>query len=486
MPKCLISALVVLAFWWIPLKAQLDLPLALKEAIELPGNGAANLKLADINGDNCLDYIYNDADSVRAINGLDFSTLLSIEVPSGFKVLECGNLNNDSYSDIAIAGVNPADPDSGYVYFYLGAALDSLIIFDFQLSSGFAELPSRIYFSNINGDNLIFIGTRCREGDNFERMIFGQLYAYNYTEGDFALHYQALLDGEVKEIQQYIYNLLQYMLIQADGEHLWGDQQGPWEDYDWADLHVLDPELYLSQVWHAGPMGGYSHGAIGSLYSAALSSGDNDQIYFYSIDSDGMGSSIVCMNSPDSSIAWQKPANYDGYHIVLTNILHNDVRDLFIFNSYFHVRDPYDGYLYEIGQILGVRGTYQFCADQENDGVDEFYYLYGDSVYIYNLEPQTSVEDNDIKSPEPISLLTNYPNPFNSQTSIRFNLKIDSRVKIEIYDILGRRINTIVDSYLHAGYYNIDWRPPDLASGIYYCRILSEGGQLTNKMMLLK
>jgi len=104
---------------------------------------------------------------------------------------------------------------------------------------------------------------------------------------------------------------------------------------------------------------------------------------------------------------------------------------------------------------------------------------------------QTAVDDHPAPLPERFSLGQNYPNPFNPQTRIEFSLPSKSRVTINIYDILGRKIKTLTDKILPAGEHGVLWNGDDddgnpSASGIYLYRI--EAGEYirARKMVLVK
>lgn len=97
----------------------------------------------------------------------------------------------------------------------------------------------------------------------------------------------------------------------------------------------------------------------------------------------------------------------------------------------------------------------------------------------------TSVSENpDI--PDEFKLLQNYPNPFNAITVIGFNIPSTSRVRLEIYDILGRRIETVLDKTLPAGYHELKWDAENRSSGIYFYRIKSGDQASTRRMLLIK
>jgi hypothetical protein len=99
----------------------------------------------------------------------------------------------------------------------------------------------------------------------------------------------------------------------------------------------------------------------------------------------------------------------------------------------------------------------------------------------------------DIKGrlPESFRLAQNYPNPFNAETRIRFDLPTASHVELSVYDLLGRRINVLLDNFLPAGSHQVNWdgRSGDgqvLATGVYFYRLRAEGFDETKKMLLMK
>jgi hypothetical protein len=88
--------------------------------------------------------------------------------------------------------------------------------------------------------------------------------------------------------------------------------------------------------------------------------------------------------------------------------------------------------------------------------------------------------------PSAFTLRQNYPNPFNARTTIEFNLRQDSQVKISIYDISGALVRTLVDGHLAAGPHTAVWDAGEIASGVYYYRLTTEGESQVKKMIMLK
>jgi hypothetical protein len=74
-------------------------------------------------------------------------------------------------------------------------------------------------------------------------------------------------------------------------------------------------------------------------------------------------------------------------------------------------------------------------------------------------------------TPKVYSLSQNYPNPFNPVTKINYELPKDGKVRLIIYDILGREVKTLVNDFKTAGRYTIEFNGNQLASGIYFYRI---------------
>ena len=88
--------------------------------------------------------------------------------------------------------------------------------------------------------------------------------------------------------------------------------------------------------------------------------------------------------------------------------------------------------------------------------------------------------------PDHYALHQNYPNPFNPYTEIEFDLPEATQIKIEIYNITGQRVVSLVDDYLEAGTYSIPWDGSVYASGVYLYRMETESYTKTLKMILLK
>ena len=89
------------------------------------------------------------------------------------------------------------------------------------------------------------------------------------------------------------------------------------------------------------------------------------------------------------------------------------------------------------------------------------------------------------------SLNQNYPNPFNSSTVLRYSVAKAARVRLDVFDILGRRVRTLVEEFQSAGTHDVTWDGRDAvgraaASGTYFYRLTTGEYSESRKMILLK
>jgi len=162
-------------------------------------------------------------------------------------------------------------------------------------------------------------------------------------------------------------------------------------------------------------------------------------------------------------------------------------------------RNQFEGHLSEksrwekIGFVAGYGTTsepkiYSFTDNNLKNG-----------TYSYRLEQidfngsskYSNTVEVTVNSPVQYSLNQNYPNPFNPATNISFRLKSDSRVTLNVYNILGESRTLLRNNHLNAGDYNIQFDASGLTSGIYFYTLSAEGADGSNftdtrKMLLLK
>jgi len=103
----------------------------------------------------------------------------------------------------------------------------------------------------------------------------------------------------------------------------------------------------------------------------------------------------------------------------------------------------------------------------------------------------TDVVEFESATPVDFQLSQNYPNPFNPTTNIEYALNKKGHIQIAVYNMLGQKVNTLVDLKQSAGRYSVQWDGTDvqgrqMSSGVYYYQLESNGHKVTKKMVLMK
>ena len=101
--------------------------------------------------------------------------------------------------------------------------------------------------------------------------------------------------------------------------------------------------------------------------------------------------------------------------------------------------------------------------------------------------PDMNEQQSSLTSAQSVNgLVQNYPNPFNPTTMISYNLKTAGYVTLTVYNVLGQKVETLVDGYQNAGVHSAEFNGTALASGVYFYRLTGPGINQVNKMLELK
>jgi hypothetical protein len=102
--------------------------------------------------------------------------------------------------------------------------------------------------------------------------------------------------------------------------------------------------------------------------------------------------------------------------------------------------------------------------------------------------PQMSGIHNDPNPDHSLTyaLYSNYPNPFNPQTTFTFSLPIAGHASLIVYDVTGRKVATVLVGRLDAGVHQFTWNAEGLPSGVYFARFSANHQHRTQKLLLLK
>lgn len=167
----------------------------------------------------------------------------------------------------------------------------------------------------------------------------------------------------------------------------------------------------------------------------------------------------------------------DGNHLYLTN----DREGI----SVFDVSNP---------PVVLASGSYNTPGSPQKPVVNGEYLFIPDydGLVILGFDVATDIpEPHEPELPADFILHQNYPNPFNAGTVISFELKRKARCALSVYDILGRKVKTLVDESKSPGAYRVNWDGTNtdnkqVASGTYFYRLDAGGTQISKKMVLVR
>ncbi len=123
----------------------------------------------------------------------------------------------------------------------------------------------------------------------------------------------------------------------------------------------------------------------------------------------------------------------------------------------------------------------------ETSGVQKTYYVDNISfIYSASAKAVANVSEKTNIEPTSFTLSQNYPNPFNPSTNIDFSLPSSTHITLNIYNVLGEKVTTLVDDNLSEGEHSVSFHADNLASGIYIYQLRAGNTVLQKKMNLLK
>ncbi len=139
---------------------------------------------------------------------------------------------------------------------------------------------------------------------------------------------------------------------------------------------------------------------------------------------------------------------------------------------------------------IGMYNYISYCGDYPSNVIDSDYFEFEVVPSSGQGNDSWAVGDWFAKS-NPVNqtaagFVDTYPNPFNAETTIKYSLLEDSPVRLEIYNILGRKVSTLVDEEQPAGVKSVNWNASDYSSGVYYAKLDIGEKSFIKRMLLLK
>ncbi|UCG52558.1 MAG: FG-GAP repeat protein [Candidatus Latescibacterota bacterium] len=136
------------------------------------------------------------------------------------------------------------------------------------------------------------------------------------------------------------------------------------------------------------------------------------------------------------------------------------------------------------------------AGDVDGDGLDDVLVGYTGhsnengswvgSAWLFLGKNATAEEVRDARSTSTVVLHSNYPNPFNPVTTIRFELQERMLVRIDVFDVAGKRVTPLCSEVFPPGVQDVSWAASNVASGVYFVRLVAGDRVVTRRMLLLK
>lgn len=198
------------------------------------------------------------------------------------------------------------------------------------------------------------------------------------------------------------------------------------------------------------------------------------------------------------SQGWNGFEKYESMFVKVHNVTFTDTAKTFSLNTKtawsYHITDGKDTVQFRITKntpdligtaipktpvdVSGIASQYDSSAPY-NSGYEIF------PLGASSIGPVTAVE-NEPKIELTYSLSQNYPNPFNPTTTITFSVPSSQKVDLAVYDLLGRRIQTLYDAVAPAGMSSVKFDGSKLSSGVYFYTIRTSNVTLSKKLVLMK
>ena len=218
--------------------------------------------------------------------------------------------------------------------------------------------------------------------------------------------------------------------------------------------------------------------ATASIY---LNNGDGTFGAVHDLFPGGRSLDICAIDVDDDGFLDLAVLNYSVYEVML--FLNDGAGRFTLQNSYPVVKSPkalcaidyeLDG---DMDLAVACHGTFSFA--KENGGVLVLLNRLYDDV--------SAVEPSDgLALPSTLTLSQNYPNPFNPGTTIQFVLPRRAHVSLEVFNVLGQRVVTLIDETMAAGEHHVEWDGSEKPSGVYFYRLKAGAYTENRKMVLVK
>lgn len=138
-------------------------------------------------------------------------------------------------------------------------------------------------------------------------------------------------------------------------------------------------------------------------------------------------------------------------------------------------------------ELYAVTPTYPALINIDNGRADwDSFPMNEQAPYIAMLDSAAEFREEPSGHPATFRLGQNYPNPFNPSTVIRFEIIRPVEVQLSVFDMLGRKVATLVNEYKSAGQYEVRWVAEGVPAGVYFYHLRAGGFSETRSLTVLK
>lgn len=210
---------------------------------------------------------------------------------------------------------------------------------------------------------------------------------------------------------------------------------------------------------------------------------DNKVSYFCTNDT------IIYAGSTNG-IIYTSTNSGNNWNIKISEIQGRNIKSMTALNNYVFAGMGYPGGLY-MSTNYGNNWTYLGLDSVFVTGLlihDGYLFAatYGYGVWKYPLSPIVKINIIEQNVPKYFGLNQNYPNPFNPSTNVKFSIVNAGDVKLVVYDVRGREVQTLVNESLKPGTYEVSFDGSSLTSGVYFYRLITNGYTQARKMLMIK
>jgi hypothetical protein len=484
---------------------------------EKPGDHFSVVKgVGDVNGDGFPDFMVGSPTSNYAKlffggSPFDISRYIKFNAPenSGSKGLfgsemAGGDINHDGYNDIIIGNPNYGLFSSGRAYVYYGGEnIDTIPSLTLEEFGYYFYFGGTIETGDINGDGIDDLLIAAPNDDMYGQ---GRVYIY-YGKKEFNGVWDIYFTGDKMSFMGSSISIIGDINKDGYNELVFGAQGGEeiigraYLIYGQENLSVDSSVVIFGDTTKYSDFGrftsalgdinndGYPDFAIMSQQTLNIYSGRTLELF--------KQCNLEIIHGSFQSIAGGKDLNKDGYSDILLGKENRDISYAGTLTIYYG-GDEFDTipdiFINGERELQYFANSIDFIGDVNGDGYEDIIageynsddeILYN-KVYLYSMNKTINIfpeQNNIIKN---YRLFQNYPNPFNPTTTISFELPKESYVSLNVYNLLGERIETMINGYEKAGIHKLNFNAHNLSSGIYFYILKTNDITITRKMILMK